>query len=132
MLLFFAVMPGLLGGCGKEQQQSSGREKEEIPLPVERIVSVESNADASGNVVLLVPRRAVFHQGELAGVYAVGNDGHISVRWVRPGRIEGESRVILGGLDAGEEIVGSFNAPLREGARVKQQVSVIKEVQSNE
>jgi len=132
IILFLAVTSGILAGCGREKPRETSRTQQESPLPVERIVAVKRQADASGTVVLSVPKEAVFHQGELAGVYVVGSDGRISIRWVRIGRTSGEDQVILGGLEAGEDVVASRNRALREGVRVKQQVPVTKEVQSYE
>ncbi|MCF8217101.1 MAG: hypothetical protein K9I93_09750 [Chlorobium sp.] len=133
MLQLLAVTSGILGSCSSEEPKHKGLGAPEGPVSVVSIVSVARHADAAGTVVLLVPDDAIFRQGELAGVYVVGSDGHISTRWVRTGKVEdGDYRVILGGLDAGERVVSSYDRTLREGVRVQQQVSVTNEVQSNE
>jgi|GEM_PF-188288 hypothetical protein len=131
-LFLFAVLFGIVTGCGKEEPKSQAIVKPATPLAVESIVTVGESSGREGTSTLTVPGGAVFHQGELAGVYVVDGEDRLTVRWVRTGRTVNGSVVILGGLDAGERIVGRYNRSLREGALVKEQVSETKEIQSNE
>ncbi|MBM3162903.1 MAG: hypothetical protein FJZ79_06245 [Chlorobi bacterium] len=127
ILLLFAVMPGLLTGCGKQKPAPAENGQSKPPVAVELIVPAERNSGAGGTDVLLVPGEAVFHRGPLAGVYVVDGNGRISIRWISPGRLENGSLVVLGGLEAGERIVGTYDPRLEEGVRVKQLVSETKE-----
>ncbi len=137
VLSFLAVTLGVISGCGKEEPKPAGSGQTETPVFVKSIVSVERRNDAAGTEALLVPAGAVFQDGQLSGVHVVDKEGRVSVRWVRTGRPENGFLVILGGLDAGEKVVGSYEKRLEEGVQVKQQASVpqvleTKEVQSNE
>jgi len=131
LLLLLAASADLTGCRGKEPAHR-GSGPVQAPAVVERIVSVENRANASGTSELLVPEASVFHRGALAGVWVVGSDGSVTIRWINPGRTENGYLVILGGLDAGERIVGKSGIELDEGMAVKEQVSEIKEVQSHE
>jgi len=131
-LFLFAVILGAVTGCGKEKPESPEIGKPATPVLVESIVAVGELSGGEAEAVLTVPEGAVFHQGEMAGVYVVDGEGRLAVRWVRTGRAVNGSRVILGGLDAGEMVVGRYDRSLLEGAAVKQQVSETKEIQSNE
>ncbi|MCF8383228.1 MAG: hypothetical protein K9G39_06475 [Chlorobium sp.] len=131
-LFLFAVILGVVTGCGKENTESAKSGKPGTPVLVESIVAVGGLSGGGEEEVLAVPEGAVFHQGVLSGVYVVDDEGRLTVRWVRTGRAVDGSLVILGGLDAGERVLGRYNRSLREGVTVKQQVSETKEIQSNE
>ncbi len=131
-LFLFAAIFSVVTGCGKEEAKSPEIVKPATPIAVESIVTVGESSGGDGTSPLTVPGGAVFHQGELAGVYVVDGEDRLTVRWVRTGSTVNGSVVILGGLDAGERIVGRYNRSLREGAQVKEQVSETKEIQSNE
>lgn len=64
---------------------------------------------------LVVPRPALVQRGEVSGVY-VAKDAKVSLRQVRPGRIEGEVVEILAGLEAGEQVALD---PIRAGVYLK-------------
>lgn len=66
---------------------------------------------------LTVPRVALIQRGEVSGVY-VSREGKVSLRQVRPGRIEGETVEILAGLDAGEQVALD---PIKAGVYLKEQ-----------
>ncbi|RUQ38146.1 MAG: efflux RND transporter periplasmic adaptor subunit [Candidatus Competibacteraceae bacterium] len=66
---------------------------------------------------LTIPRQALAQRGEVSAVYVV-KDGRISLRQVRPGRIEGEVVEILAGLEPGEQVALD---PIQAGVRLKDQ-----------
>ena len=66
---------------------------------------------------LTVPRPALVQRGEVSAVYVV-RDGKISLRQVRPGRIEGERVEILAGLEPDEPVALD---PIRAGVYLKEQ-----------
>ena len=66
---------------------------------------------------LTVPRPALVQRGEVSAVYVV-RDGKISLRQVRPGRIEGERVEILAGLEPDEPVALD---PIQAGVYLKEQ-----------
>jgi RND family efflux transporter MFP subunit len=55
--------------------------------------------------LLMVPRSAIKHRGQLEGLFVVGEDGIARIRWVRLGP-ERDGRVeVLSGLEPGERFV---------------------------
>ncbi len=131
-LFLFAAIFSVVTGCGNKKPESPETGNQATPVLVESIVAVEEFSGGNSATEITVPEGAVFHQGGMAGVYVVDGEGRLTVRWVRTGRALNGSRVILGGLDAGEMVVGRYDRSLREGALVKEQVSETKEIQSNE
>ena len=66
-----------------------------------------------------VPEAAMVRRGELVGVYVVGADNTISLRYVRAGTPTGDGRVpVLAGLAGGERIATD---PIAAGIAYKQQ-----------
>jgi hypothetical protein len=123
-LLFFA-------GCGNNEVQPVKRGKAEPPVAVDNIVPVRTAGDAAGDAeVFLVPKSAIMRQGELAGILVVGADDRLSLRWIRTGRVMHGDIIVLGGLDKGEFVVGTYNPALNEGVTVKKSPRVTEEVQS--
>ena len=127
MLPLIACIPVLLAGCGNEKQAPGDSGQSQPPIAVERIVQAEMSRGTAGADVLLVPGEAIFHRGPLAGVYVVDANGKISVRWISPGHHENGFQAVLGGLEAGERVVGTYDPRLEEGMRVKLQVSETKD-----
>ncbi|MDG4552750.1 MAG: efflux RND transporter periplasmic adaptor subunit [Candidatus Competibacter sp.] len=71
---------------------------------------------------LTVPQQALAQRGEVSGVYVV-KDGRVSLRQVRPGRVEGEVVEILAGLEPGEQVALD---PIRAGVYLKQQQRTVE------
>lgn len=69
------------------------------------------------NQRLTVPRSALVQRGEVSAVYVV-KDRQVSLRQVRPGRVEGDPVEILAGLDAGEQVALD---PIQAGVYLKEQ-----------
>ncbi len=67
---------------------------------------------------LMVPKQAIVQRTELTATYVVANDGSISFRQVRMGRIDGALQVILSGLSEGEEVALD---PIKAGILLMQQ-----------
>ncbi len=53
---------------------------------------------------LLIPVSALVERSEVSGVYVIGNDGAVDLRFVRKGHVEGDRVEILAGIAAGERI----------------------------
>jgi RND family efflux transporter MFP subunit len=66
---------------------------------------------------LTMPRQVLAQRGEVSAVYVV-KDGKVSLRQVRPGRIEGEMVEILAGLEPGETVALD---PIQAGIYLKDQ-----------
>jgi hypothetical protein len=130
LLLLPIALPLFLAGCGNEELKPVKSANPEHPVAVENIVQVRSASGASGEAeVLLVPKTAIVHKGELTGILVVGADDRLSLRWIRTGRLMKGEVVVLGGVDKGEFVVGTYNPALNEGVTVKKSPSVTEEVQ---
>jgi hypothetical protein len=127
--LLLLAMPLLIAGCGNQEQGTKKSRSQEPPVAVESI-TVRTAVEAGGGEVLLVPASAIFHKGELAGIFVVGADNRLSVRWISTGRSLNNDLVVLGGLDKGEIVVGTCSPALQEGVTVIK--SVTAEDQTNE
>ncbi len=68
---------------------------------------------------LIVPQEAVFDRGQLEGLFVVGEDGRVYLRWVRTGRSVTDGIEILSGLDPGEMVVTGSDSKLMDGQRVE-------------
>lgn len=68
--------------------------------------------------VLRVPSTAVIQRGQLEYIFVVV-DGHAQMRLVRTGRTLGAEIELLSGAVAGESVVASSEAPLRDGQPVQ-------------
>ncbi|MEI8185542.1 MAG: hypothetical protein WCG19_02490 [Chlorobiaceae bacterium] len=119
-----------LAGCGSNELQPLKSGTAEVPVVVDNIVKVRTAGAAGETEVLLVPRSAIVRQGELTGIFVVGDDDRLSLRWIRTGRLIHGDIVVLGGLDKGEFVVGIYNPALNEGVTVKKSPRVTEEVQS--
>ncbi len=130
LFLFPAFLALLVAGCGNGEQKQVISVSQPAPVAVGSIVPVRTNGEAGARELLLVPATAVFHNGELAGVLIVGADNRISQRWIRTGRSLNGDVVVLGGVDKGELVVGTYNPGLGEGVTVIKSPNVTEEVQS--
>ena len=124
MRFFFLLLtiPLLFAGCGNQEQVPIKSRIQVSPLAVGMILPVRTAAEAGGGEVMLVPASAIFRKGELTGIFVVGADNRLSVRWISTGRSMNNDLVVLGGLDRGELVVGTYSPALIEG------VTVIKSV----
>lgn len=67
--------------------------------------------DALARKVLTVPTTAVFHEGQLDGVFVV-EDGRAALRWIQTGQSDGRFTQITAGLSDGEKVVSPIPAGL--------------------
>jgi hypothetical protein len=131
LLLLPAAGLLFLAGCGNSEVQPVKSGKAEPAVTVENIVPVRTASGAEGEAeVLLVPKTAIVRHGELTGILVVGADDRLSMRWIRTGRFINSDLVVLGGLDKGEFVVGTYNPALNEDVTVKKSPRVTEEVQS--
>jgi len=68
--------------------------------------------------VLQVPQQSIVYRSELTAVYVLSDDGSISFRHVRLGRINRDSQIVLSGLTEGEKVALD---PIAAGAALMQQ-----------
>ncbi|NEW78994.1 MAG: efflux RND transporter periplasmic adaptor subunit [Gelidibacter sp.] len=80
-----------------------------VQFPVEK--ATESN-------LILVPESALVKQGQLTGVYAIGNENVAILRWLRIGKTFGDNVEVLSGLAANEQFIVSAEGKLYNGAKV--------------
>lgn len=73
----------------------------------------------SNNQSIKVPKSALVQQGQLTGIYTVGNDDVAILRWLRTGNEEGSEVEILAGLKAQEQYIASAEGRLFNGAKIK-------------
>lgn len=70
--------------------------------------------------VTLIPETAVATDQDRKFVFVLGPDSTVAYRGITLGRqVDGQRRVVLSGLKAGEEIVVNGFARIRPGVRVK-------------
>jgi hypothetical protein len=123
-------LPLLVAGCGNQEQEPKKSRNQVPPVDVGTLSPVRSAVKERGGEVLLVPASAIFHKGELTGIFVAGADNRLSVRWISTGRSMNNDMVVLGGLDKGELVVGVYSPALAEGVTVIKRVTA--EDQTNE
>jgi hypothetical protein len=77
---------------------------------------IEKKADT--NNVILIPKNALVTQGQLTGVYTIGNENTALLRWLRIGKNYGDEVEVLSGLSADEQYIVSSDSKLFNGAKV--------------
>ncbi|SFS77486.1 efflux RND transporter periplasmic adaptor subunit [Lutibacter maritimus] len=73
---------------------------------------------ADTNNVILIPKSALVTQGQLTGVYTIGNENTALLRWLRIGKNYGDEVEVLSGLSADEQYIVSSDSKLFNGAKV--------------
>lgn len=76
---------------------------------------VEKKSDVT---VIMVPKEALVHRGELIGIYTVSQSNTAILRWLRVGRTFGEQVEILSGLAADEQYIVSAEGKIYNGAKL--------------
>ncbi|MGD9930008.1 MAG: efflux RND transporter periplasmic adaptor subunit [Mangrovibacterium sp.] len=69
--------------------------------------------------LMLVPQTALVHRGQLTGIYTVSQNGTALLRWIRPGKIFGDSVEVLSGLTDGEKYIQRTEGKLYDGALIE-------------
>jgi RND family efflux transporter MFP subunit len=67
---------------------------------------------------VIVPVSALIHQGQLTGIYTIGNNDIAILRWLRIGKTYGSQVEVLSGLSANEQYIVSAEGKLYNGAKV--------------
>lgn len=73
-----------------------------------------------GAGLLMVPETAIVQQGQLTGVFVVGDDRVARFRLVRTGKTLGDRVEILSGLKAGQRYVRDVPVALKDGMQVEE------------
>ncbi len=73
------------------------------------------NVPVGSREAVTVPAEAIIERGQLTGVWTIGEDDAVHLRWVRLGHRVGDRVEVLSGLAGGETLVLSAQAPLAEG-----------------
>jgi len=84
-----------------------------VQFPIEK--SAKSKNETS---LILVPKNVLIQQGQLTGVYTIGNENVAILRWLRIGKTFGNQVEILSGLSADEQYIVSADGKLYNGAKV--------------
>ncbi|MCG8343234.1 MAG: hypothetical protein MI684_10405 [Chlorobiales bacterium] len=108
----------LFVGCGGKKTETDTVEEEIKVVEVEHVAVVTTGRANDGRPVYLIPFTALFMRGQLEGVQVVGDEGIVSVRWIRTGNISDGSVEVLSGLGEGERVIAPYVMGLREGAKV--------------
>jgi RND family efflux transporter MFP subunit len=67
---------------------------------------------------ILIPEKALVKQGQLMGIYTIGNENTALLRWLRIGKKFGENVEVLSGLNVDEQYIATSNGKLFNGAKV--------------
>ncbi|AMC10476.1 RND transporter [Lutibacter profundi] len=67
---------------------------------------------------ILVPKKSLIKQGQLIGIYTIGDDNIAILRWLRIGKSFGDKVEVLSGLSATEQYIVSADGKLFNGAKV--------------
>lgn len=86
-----------------------------VQFPIENKVSTTTNS------MVLVPESALVKQGQLTGIYTIGNENVAILRWLRIGKTFGNQVEVLSGLSANEQYIVSAEEKLFNGAKVSVQ-----------
>jgi RND family efflux transporter MFP subunit len=68
---------------------------------------------------VLVPESALVRQGQLTGIYTIGNKNTAILRWLRIGKSFGNQVEVLSGLSNNEQYIISADGKLYNGVKVK-------------
>lgn len=81
------------------------------------LVSKKQTTTATTNKVV-VPESALIHQGQLTGIYTIGNKDIAILRWLRIGKTFGNQVEVLSGLSENEQYIVSAEGKLYNGVKV--------------
>jgi RND family efflux transporter MFP subunit len=82
---------------------------------------IENKAETTANDKVLVPENALVKQGQLTGIYTIGNGNTAILRWLRTGKTFGNQVEVLSGLSINEQYIISAEGKLFNGAKVSVQ-----------
>ncbi|MFM6954854.1 MAG: efflux RND transporter periplasmic adaptor subunit [Sphingobacteriaceae bacterium] len=81
----------------------------------------KSSSGFSQESRLLVPQAALVKEGQLSGIYTIGENNVAILRWLRLGKSFGGQVEVLSGLGANEQYIVSAKGKLFNGAKVQVQ-----------
>lgn len=81
-------------------------------------IPTKANKDINSDAVT-IPLSAIINRDELTGIYAVSNTNTALLRWIRLGKINGNSVEVLSGLSKNENFILSSESKLYNGAPVQ-------------
>lgn len=84
-----------------------------VQFPIEK-----TTENISQTSLVLIPKSALIQQGQLTGVYTIGNENVAILRWLRIGKTFGNQVEVLSGLSADEQYIISADGKLYNGAKV--------------
>tara|TARA_R110001583_G_scaffold93777_1_gene236988 strand:+ start:8818 stop:9900 length:1083 start_codon:yes stop_codon:yes gene_type:complete len=84
-----------------------------VQFPTEK-----KDENSSQTSMVLVQKSALVQQGQLSGVYTIGNENIALLRWLRIGKSFGDLVEVLSGLSANEQYIVSAEGKLFNGAKV--------------
>lgn len=79
---------------------------------------ISSASPKKGNGRLMIPTSALVEEGQLTGIYTIGEGGVAVLRWIRTGESNGEQTEVLSGLSDGEQYILSAEGRLFNGSKV--------------
>ena len=79
---------------------------------------IENKTEAIQTDRILVPQTALVQQGQLTGIYTIGEGNTAILRWLRTGKNFGNQVEVLSGLAANEQYIISAEGKLYNGAKV--------------
>lgn len=82
---------------------------------------IEKKQSSEKTTTVLVPESALVKEGQLTGVYTIGNGNIAILRWLRIGKTYGDQVEVLSGLAIGEPYIISANGKLFNGAKISVQ-----------
>ncbi|MEZ4810133.1 MAG: efflux RND transporter periplasmic adaptor subunit [Allomuricauda sp.] len=81
-------------------------------------IRLEADNGRSADALVTVPSEALVHQGQLSGIYTLGDDNTALLRWLRLGDTYGDEVEVLSGLSKGERYIVSADGKLYNGVKV--------------
>ena len=82
-----------------------------VQFPIEK-------ATKSDKGLILIPKTALIKQGQLTGIYTIGNENTAILRWLRIGKNYGDNVEVLSGLSSDEQFIASAESKLYNGAKI--------------
>jgi hypothetical protein len=79
---------------------------------------IENKTEAIQTGRILVPQIALVQQGQLTGIYTIGEGNIAILRWLRTGKNFGNQIEVLSGLTSNEQYIISAEGKLYNGAKV--------------
>jgi len=80
---------------------------------------IEKSAAITQTEMVLIPKGALIHKGQLTGIYTIGSGNVAILRWLRTGATVDEQVEVISGLTADEQYIVSAEGKLFNGAKVQ-------------